>query len=153
MLEASNVYLPLDAALPSCAGMAQAELAHALGIRYADITSWKFSKLSVDARRKNDVHFTASFVFEVADQEIEEALAGKRTKTKIQVKRHVPYEGYRVGEWLGGDARPIVVGMGPAGLFAAWALAKSGAAPSCSSAVKTSMRAWLPSIPSKKAAL
>ena len=129
MLEASNVYLPLDAALPSCAGMAQAELAHALGIRYADITSWKFSKLSVDARRKNDVHFTASFVFEVADQEIEEALAGKRTKTKIQVKRHVPYEGYRVGEWLGGDARPIVVGMGPAGLFAAWALAKSGAAP------------------------
>ena len=73
MLEASNVYLPLDAALPSCAGMAQAELAHALGIRYADITSWKFSKLSVDARRKNDVHFTASFVFEVADQEIEEA--------------------------------------------------------------------------------
>lgn len=129
MLEASNVYLPLDAALPSCAGMAQAELAHALGIRYADITSWKFSKLSVDARRKNDVHFTASFVFEVADQEIEEALAGKRTKTKIQVKRHVPYEGYRVGEWLGGDGRPIVVGMGPAGLFAAWALAKSGAAP------------------------
>lgn len=129
MLEASNVYLPLDAALPSCAGMAQAELAHALGIRYADITSWKFSKLSVDARRKNDVHFMASFVFEVADQEIEEALAGKRTKTKIQVKRHVPYEGYRVGEWLGGDARPIVVGMGPAGLFAAWALAKSGAAP------------------------
>ena len=82
MLEASNVYLPLDAALPSCAGMAQAELAHALGIRYADITSWKFSKLSVDARRKNDVHFTASFVFEVADQEIEEALAGKRTNTK-----------------------------------------------------------------------
>ena len=129
MLEASNVYLPLDAALPSCAGMAQAELAHALGIRYADITSWKFSKLSVDARRKNDVHFTASFVFEVADPEIEEALAGKRTKTKIQVKRHVPYEGYRVGEWLGGDGRPIVVGMGPAGLFAAWALAKSGAAP------------------------
>lgn len=62
---------------------------------------------------KNDVHFTASFVFEVADPEIEEALAGKRTKTKIQVKRHVPYEGYRVGEWLGGDVRPIVVGMGP----------------------------------------
>ena len=40
-----------------------------------------------------------------------------------------PSEGYRVGEWLGGDGRPIVVGMGPAGLFAAWALAKSGAAP------------------------
>ncbi len=129
MLEASNVYLPLDAALPSCAGMAQAELAHALGIRYADITSWRFSKLSVDARRKNDVHFTASFIFEVADPEIEEALAGKRTKTKIQVKRYVPYAGYRVAEWQGGEARPVVVGMGPAGLFAAWALAKSGACP------------------------
>ncbi len=129
MLEASNVYLPLDAALPSCAGMAQAELAHALGIRYADITSWKFSKLSVDARRKNDVHFTASFIFEVADPEIEEALAGKRTKTKIQVKRYIPYAGYKIAEWQGDDARPVVVGMGPAGLFAAWALAKSGACP------------------------
>ncbi len=129
MLEASNVYLPLDAALPSCAGMAQAELAHALGIRYADITSWRFSKLSVDARRKNDVHFTASFIFEVADSEIEAALVGKRTKTNIQVKRYIPYEGYKVAEWRGGDARPVVVGMGPAGLFAAWALAKSGACP------------------------
>ena len=69
MLEASNIYLPLDAALPSCAGMAQAELAHALGIRYDDIKEWKFSKLSVDARHRGDVHFTASFIFEVADSD------------------------------------------------------------------------------------
>lgn len=129
MLEISNLRLPLDAGLADGEGIVRRHIAKALGIAPRYVGDMRLLKRSVDARKKNDVHFVATYAFEVIGGKEQDIVRGS-CKPPARVKVHEPYAGYNVARLGGRPAiRPIVVGTGPAGLFAAWTLAKAGACP------------------------
>lgn len=117
MIRVNNLRIPLDyddSAIKS-------KVCRELRIDKSAVKSATLFRRSVDARKKDDVHFLCSVDVELNTNENKIL---KRAKNAVAVK---PYE-YRLEKWHGG-ASPVVVGMGPAGLFAALILAQSGAKP------------------------
>ena len=111
--------------------------AGALGIGKDSVKELKILKLSVDARRKPDVRFVYSLAVSVDDEhsvlnkfpvERTSGHAGAKTTPLPNVSPYVPPERYKFP--FNGAAipekRPVVVGTGPAGLFAALCLAEAG---------------------------
>ncbi len=75
-------------------------------------------KKSLDARRKNDIHYVYSIVFDI--ESLENAQLNKDVRV---VDEHYSFEIYKVQS----KPRVLVVGSGPCGLFASLVLCKSGA--------------------------
>ena len=92
-----------------------------LRIKRDRLISVKLAKKSVDARKKSDVHFLISLDIEAKG---EEALL----KTLKNASVTEPVE-YSVPQIKAPSYRPVIVGFGPAGMFAALVLAMAGAAP------------------------
>ena len=89
------------------------------------ITALSISKKSVDARKKDDVHFTYSV--DVAVSLDEEQIVAKCRSQKVSIVKPYFYElpeNKRVSKY-----RPIVVGFGPAGMLAGLILAEAGLRP------------------------
>ena len=84
------------------------------------IASLELARRSVDARKKNDVHFICTVECTV-DGPALSALGPK-------ISEAVPFQ-YKQPSCRPGSPRPVVVGLGPAGLFAALILARAGARP------------------------
>lgn len=130
MIEISNLRLPLDDGADSAGVGARKAIARAIGVRAGDIDSPVLLKRSVDARKKSDVHFVASYAFSLGSEAAERAALERGCRPPARMREHVAYEGYSIEPLAAApDMRPIVVGSGPAGLFATWALAKAGARP------------------------
>ena len=87
-----------------------------------DITDIRPVKRSLDARKKNDIHYTCSAAVSLK--------RGEERALKIAGKDAAPYmpPEYEIPT-VHTDTRPVVVGFGPAGMFAALLLAKAGARP------------------------
>ncbi len=145
MLEVSGIRVELDDAVAPGLSREQAicanthvlgSIASAMGMSRRSIRAVELSKLSVDARKKHDVHFMASFLVD-ADAEAEQAACARRSKPPVSVKSKEPYAGVSIAVLpesardaaIARLGRPVVVGSGPAGLFAAWYLAQAGAFP------------------------
>ncbi len=82
-------------------------------------------KKSIDARKKDDVHFTYSVDVEISLDE--EQIAAKCKSPKVSLAKPYAYEipeNKRVSKY-----RPIVVGFGPAGMLAGLILAEAGLRP------------------------
>ncbi len=94
-----------------------------LRIAPEQISDWKLTKKSLDARRKEDIHYVCTAAFAVAGNE-EKLIA--RAKSP-DVSRYQPAE-YAI-LCVQSESRPLVVGFGPAGMFAALVLALAGAKP------------------------
>ena len=126
MLRITELRLPLDH--PEAA--LRAAVVQRLGIRDAELKSFTVFKRSHDARKKHAVVFIYTVDCELADE------AGVRAR--LEGDRHVgpaPDTRYRfisqvpAGFFAGGRPRPIVVGFGPCGIFAAMILAQMGLCP------------------------
>lgn len=80
-------------------------------IDYSKITKWRIFKKSIDARNKKDIHYLYTIdVFQKGEEEVQDNLILVPNPKKM-------------------SSRPIVIGAGPAGLFAAYTLAINGVSP------------------------
>lgn len=111
--------------LPPGAGMAEltAAAARLLRLREKDLTDLRVLRRSVDAREEVSVVYTAAAAVR------DEAAVLRRCRSK-KVTRLGPSPAYAPPAPLPAPAvPPVVAGAGPAGLFAAWVLARAGLRP------------------------
>ena len=117
MIRLTNVKITLDEALKPLAPVA----ARVLGIKENEILSVKILKKSVDARDKGDVHFVCTIEADVRK------MPKKLPKNAVLSDREAVWQ---VAPDENPPAEPpVVVGLGPCGLFAALTLARRGLRP------------------------
>ena len=97
--------------------------AQALHVRASDIAALHIFRRSLDARKKPDLRWV--YTVDVTLRSGEGAVLRRCRSAKIT--REVPYV-YRIPRCTAAE-RPVVVGFGPAGMFAALVLAKAGLRP------------------------
>ena len=100
----------------------RAKCARKLRVPEGEILSLELVKRSLDARKKNDIHYVCAAA--VSLRRGEERLL-KRGDRDLAPYAPPVYEIPAVQT----DTRPVVVGFGPAGMFAALLLARAGARP------------------------
>lgn len=113
MLRINNISLPLNAGEQQL----KQKAAQKLGVKETELQNFTVSKKSVDARNKNNVHFVYSIDCNssslVRDKDIEQLPEIEQLTFNIKSD----------------SVHPIVVGSGPAGMFAGLALAEAGLRP------------------------
>lgn len=119
MLLINNVSMSLDADFSDLRPYA----ARALKIDLSAVKSARLLKKSVDARKKNELHFCCSLL---AELNIKENSVLKKAKN---ASVYSPREYIWQTSAKSADTRPVIVGFGPAGMFAALVLARAGLSP------------------------
>lgn len=120
MIRINDIYLPLDYNDERLARSA----ANTVGCKADELRAVKLVKRSVDARKKHDVHFIASVEAELKD---EQRILRRLPPNKAAAVTEQPYI-QPLAEDISGEP-PVVVGFGPAGMFAALTLAGAGLKP------------------------
>ena len=115
----SEIKTDIDVPMESLPGI----IARKAGIRPADIMIWEVRRRSIDSRKKPYIQYvyTADFV---TDRKIRRKVHGLTAVDENAEKVTPPAHGS-----LSMTGRPVVVGMGPCGLFAGLELAKLGYRP------------------------
>lgn len=120
MIKLMNLTMPL--------GYTEAQLCTAvskkLRIPVEDIIEWKYQKKSYDARKKPRIFVVLTLILRVK----REKMLLKRFVKDNNVQQYEPYY-YEMPTCSPCTLRPVVVGFGPAGMFAAYLLAKAGLKP------------------------
>ncbi len=121
MIRINQLKLPVDHTQEAL----WAKAAKALKIPVKDIRSIQIIKQSVDARKKEDIHFTYSIDVET---EKEESVVHKAKSRDIGISEKKEYVFPKPGTKKMTD-RPVIIGTGPAGLFCGIMLARHGYQP------------------------
>jgi len=130
VIELRNLDLPLSAGAPSGDHIIRAAAARRLGLPQEYLDSVTVLKRSVDARRKSNVHFVAALgvTLGAGSPESEARVVSRLATDDVTLRDSQPIPAVaRLA--TPPTTRPVVVGTGPAGLFAALTLARAGARP------------------------
>ncbi len=114
MIRINNIRVPLDFDFTNLVKLASKKT----DIQENKIKFVELAKKSVDARKKSDVHFIISINI-LAEPDYE-----KRVKNAISVEKFI----YKIPK-ITAEKRPVIVGFGPAGMFASLVLAMAGVKP------------------------
>ena len=117
MIRFSGINVSLDYTAASL----EALLRSKLSLSASDLISWHLVRKSIDARKKTDVHFVLTVDLEVKNEAF--LLKKYRFLSPAPASLHTPLP------FAHFNVPPLVVGAGPAGLFAALTLARAGARP------------------------
>lgn len=120
MIQIGNLSLPVGGDMEQLKKRA----ARALGVRPGALGELTVVRQSIDARNKSEVRWIYTVE---TDMKNEEALVKSAPGRQVKLVTRQPYTFPPVGRRSG--LPPVVVGMGPAGLFAALFLARNGLAP------------------------
>ncbi len=99
-------------------------VAKKLRVPISALESVRIARKSVDARRKTDVHFVCTAEVTLTGSE-----AGVLARVRDPAVRRMERYRYALPEYAPLTQRPVVVGFGPAGMFAALILAQCGQQP------------------------
>ena len=99
-----------------------------LKINENELIVYEIKKKSIDARKKEDIHYSLSVVIALTEKAYNRILSAKKPipditiykDEKLEIKKITPNKNV---------LRPVIVGSGPAGLFCAYVLALSGLNP------------------------
>lgn len=121
MIRISQIKMSLDSNLEAL----KKKAARLAGVPPSAFLQFRIAKKSVDARKKDNVHFIYAVDVETAnDAELMEQKKGEPNFALIQPYLYLPAENKRKS-----NLRPVVVGFGPAGMFAALILSQQGLCP------------------------
>lgn len=120
MIRISNLKLPVE----YNDSLIKKKICSELRIDTRALIKYSIFKRSIDARKKNNVHFIITVDVEI-DSDENKVLARSKCKNAVVA---LPYR-YEIPDCKGLDNRPVIVGFGPAGMFAALILARAGARP------------------------
>ncbi|MGN0499039.1 MAG: NAD(P)/FAD-dependent oxidoreductase [Acutalibacteraceae bacterium] len=121
MIRINNIKLPVDYDDRTI----QKRVCEELRCDRQAIDSVKLHRLSVDARKKSSVHFSASV--DVKLNISENKVLGRCKSKNAAIAQPYRYEPPKLANRL--DTPPLIVGAGPAGLFAGLILAQAGCCP------------------------
>ncbi len=98
-------------------------VARSLGIKPNEVLSLKVTRRGVDARHARHIHFVYTVDAEVKN----ESVVLKQNRPHVSLVSEIPHAIAKATKaW---SSRPVIIGTGPAGLFAGLVLARSGANP------------------------
>ena len=115
MIKVDNIKLPIGYTKQDVNNA----ISRSLKIKTSEIETFEFVKLSIDARRKPNVHYIASIAVQLKGS-LENKFSNLKYKLNCDT---LCYEKKSI------DKSPIVVGFGPAGMFCALMLARMGLKP------------------------
>jgi uncharacterized FAD-dependent dehydrogenase len=121
-LKVANVRMELDEPEASLGE----KLSERLGVPAAEIARWRILRKSLDARRHDDLHFV--YAAEVELPEGEDRVASLAPGLDVEPFRDEPFDWPEAGQ-TPLVHRPVIIGAGPAGLFAGYLLALDGYRP------------------------
>lgn len=133
MIEITQVHASLDEAgdETACLAIGRRAVKRALRCEDSQIKAIELHRKSIDARKKRDVHFILSFRVELTSSRLEQEVVDRvaeRDRSRIRmVDGEAPSFPNPVPN--APKERPVVVGAGCAGLFAALTLAEAGLKP------------------------
>ena len=116
MIRVNNIKISIEATSDRMVNKA----ATLLNVRPEEIKKYTIAKKAIDARNKNDICFVYSLDIEIDN---EDRFIGNKNVSAI---KETAYTTPRIS---GRDLRPVVIGAGPGGLFAALILSEAGLNP------------------------
>ncbi len=136
MIKVNQVKLPVTASVK----MLRLQCAKLLGVKPAEIATLEVLRRSIDARKRPEIFFSYTLLVELeGGLRAEEKLVKRLRNRDVQMGERVEYRPPELGEKIGDVSRrdyfreeahrPVVVGFGPAGMFAALILARAGMHP------------------------
>lgn len=128
MIRISEIKLPLQQAqtLTHAPEILQAAIIKKLGIQPSDLIDFSIYKRGVDARRKNAILFV--YILDVQLRNEAAILKKFQRDTHVKLAPDMQYQFVARAD-SENASRPVIIGFGPAGIFAALILAQAGFRP------------------------